>query len=290
MKAALKSIGRPLLGLCVRLLPLSARKKIVVWFGGLSHLRGISWCSMELLKDFASDAPNAYNRFLWSNHLGYAVDYERANDFGPDNLTKTRQMLFAHLAQYLHKAEIALADVRSVFEVGCSAGFMLRYMETEIFTKATQLDGLDIDYYAIERGQIHLEGFGSLVRLFHADMVNTKEILQGSLYDIVLCAGVLMYQTQEGASDVVRTMLNHANRLVVMTDRAHPMLDNKSLCKSVERGDGTLFHNIDDMVAQAGGRVVFRRWEGEKLFGGYSVYFVFAVPLNVCRSSQTTLG
>ena len=83
-----------------------------------------------------------------------------------------------------------------------------------------------------------------------------------------------MYVTEEEAQKVVTTMLGHAG-LVVITGLAHADMDNSRLeAPAIRERDGTFVYNIDRMVERAGGRVVFRRWEGNRIVDGNTVYFV----------------
>jgi SAM-dependent methyltransferase len=171
-------------------------------------------------------------------------------------------------------------DIQSVFDVGCSSGFLLRYMETNVFPAATKLEGNDIDGPAIKRGEAYLRDHGSKIRLFNADMSELERIMNGSKYDVVLCAAVLVYLHEAAAADVVRTMFNHCNTLVAIYSIAHPTIDNSELEHSETRSsDGVFYHNIDQMVKNAGGKVVYRRWEGSKTYAdGQTIYFVFSKP------------
>jgi hypothetical protein len=39
-----------------------------------------------------------------------------------------------------------------------------------------------------------------------------------------------------------------------------------------------LIHNIDRMIERAGGRVLWRRWEGARKVDGNTIYFLIAEP------------
>lgn len=173
-----------------------------------------------------------------------------------------------------------MKDVKSVFDVGCSAGFLLRFMETNVFPAATKLEGNDIDGPAIERGEAYLREHHSKIRLVNADMANLETVMNGSKYDVVLCAAVLVYLHETEATEVIRSMLNHCNNLVAIYSIAHPMIDNSRLEHSETRSsDGVFYHNIDAMVKKAGGTIVYRRWEGSKTYAdNQTIYFVFCTP------------
>lgn len=276
-----RSMGSSLKKSFIKVLPLSTRKSLAVWADRQSWLPRRQALPFTILRDWAEKDPDSFHRFLWSHHLAYARWYEKFNEFGTENLRPTRRMLFEDLKECLLQNGInPEGDVKSVFDVGCSSGFLLRYMETNIFPGANKLEGNDIDGPAIERGESYLRGQGSKIHLFHADMSELESIMNGSKYDIVLCAAVLVYLNESAASDVVRTMFNHCNSLVAIYSIAHPSIDNSKLEHSETRSsDGVFYHNIDSMVRNAGGKIVFRRWEGSKTYAdGQTIYFVFSKP------------
>jgi SAM-dependent methyltransferase len=163
--------------------------------------------------------------------------------------------------------------------VGCSLGYLLRHLETEVCTAATVLDGVDIDAYAVESGSKRLAAEGSRARLVRGDATELPRLFPGRRYDLVLCAGVLMYLRQADAAAAVREMLACCRGVVAFAGLAHPEMDNRHLAASVTRDrDRSLIHNLDAMVAAAGGNVVSRRWEGARQVQGNTLYFVFARP------------
>jgi SAM-dependent methyltransferase len=236
---------------------------------------------VELLRDFAAADPDGYHRFLWSHHLAYADTYDAARRCGPENLNATRRLLFDDLAALLAARGPAPTDVRAVLEVGCSLGYLLRHLETALFPHATALDGIDIDRRAIAEGRDRLARDGSRVRLYEGDMAALASLVGARRYDVVLCAGTLMYLREAPAADVVAALLarTQPGGVLVLAGLAHPERDNAALEASVPRTrDGTWIHNLDAMVARGGGRVLRRRWEGARLVDGNTVYFVFAEP------------
>jgi SAM-dependent methyltransferase len=261
------------------LIPLAVRKRLAI---GLQRWTWVNaqrrhWWSVELVRDLADKDVDAFHEFLWTHHLGYAATYEIAERFGAENIKLSRRLFFADLRQALSdRGVVAERDVRSVFEVGCSLGYQLRYMETDLFPRADRLEGVDIDRYAIEAGSQFLRAEKSRIALHHGDMRDLERILSSTTFDVIACAGVLMYLTQEAATEVVGVMLRRTKFLAVAA-LAHPSVDNKQLTRSETRSsDSTFVHNIDAMVAAQGGRVVARRWEGGRDFEGNTVYFVFA--------------
>lgn len=258
-------------------LPLRARMRVAVLVGR-SRLPGAEWWSAELVRDLAERDLNAYHRFLWSNHLAYARTYEPDVRFGPDHIHPTRHLLFGELRGVLNERGMDPArDVGSVLEVGCSMGYLLRHAETGVFPAARILDGMDIDGYAVQRGREVLRRAGSRVRLAVGDAVHLPGTFSHAAYDVVLCAGVLMYLRERDAQAAVDAMLARTGGVLALAGLAHPQRDNASLTASVPRErDRSLIHNLDAMVQRAGGRVVRRRWDGARRIGGNTVYFVFA--------------
>ncbi len=262
------------------LLPLPVRKYLSIWVNKQKWLDSDrrSWWSLELIRDLAEKNVNDYHKFLWSHHLSYAAPYEVATTFGRENIKQSRLIFFSDLTKHL--AEWSLQpgnDIVSVFEVGCSLGYQLRYLETDVFTAASTLEGVDIDAHAIQSGSDYLAQAGSKVRLWSADMEGLEHFLGDRRYDIMLCTGVLMYLKEEEASRVIDSMLRHTNIMLGFSGLAHPDIDNARLQNSVPReSDQSFIHNIDSMVRKSGGEIVARRWEGNKLVDGHTIYFVFA--------------
>lgn len=259
--------------------PLRMRMRMAVLVGR-SRLPGAEWWSAELVRDLAERDLNAYHRFLWSNHLAYARTYEPEARFGAARVHPTRRLLFAELRQLLRERGMDPArDVGSVLEVGCSMGYLLRHAETDVFPAARVLDGMDIDGYAVERGREVLRRAGSRVRLATGDALHLPGTFSQPEYDVVLCAGVLMYLREPDARAAVAAMLRRTRGVLALAGLAHPETDNAGLTASVPRErDRSLIHNLDAMVRAAGGRVLRRRWEGAREIAGNTVYFVFAAP------------
>lgn len=274
MKAAIKK-------LIIRVLPLGLRKRLAIWVNRQTLVGGgdRSYWATELLKDFAARDVNAYHKFLWRHHLAYAETYEIGLRFGYENFNETRKILFAELPGRFEDAGVGPAsDVRSVLEIGCSSGYLLRYMETDLFPDAKRLNGIDIDARAIADGSRYLRQLGSKVELFCADMESMEEAFGDAAFDFVLGSGVLLYLDEESARAFVAKMLRYTSKLLAITALAHPEIDNANLERSEPRErDGTWIHNVDVMIAESGGRVVARRWEGRPVDGN-TVYFLYAVP------------
>ena len=261
-------------------IPLCLRKRMAVWVDRLGCISAgrRAWWSVELIRDFAERDVNEYHKFLWAHHLAYAATYEVDERFGRENINVTRQMFLADLRELLADLKIdPVEDVKSVFDVGCSLGYLLRHLETEMFTSAVCLEGMDIDEYAIRTGAEYLERQGSKIKLGQADMEDLGSVMGDRSFDVIICTGVLMYLRADAAGHVVREMLYHTGRVLAITGLAHPEEDNSSLTQSVTRErDASLIHNIDSMVKAAGGEILARRWDGGKIIDGNTVYFIFA--------------
>jgi len=262
------------------ILPLSTRKYLSVlinqkpWFGAPVR----NWWTQELLRDFAEKDSSGYHRFLWSHHLAYAESYETDKRFGEENMKGSRKLFFSDLEKYLVNSGVdPHTGVRSVLEVGCSLGYQLHYLETNLFTAASEFEGIDIDSHAITQGAEYLKLLGSKVRLHCSDMDNLSSIMKNKIFDIIICTGVLMYLEEKEAVSVVEKMLNHCRVMLALSGPANPGQDNCHLEHSVVRErDGSFIHNFDTSVKESGGSVIGRRWEGERVIDGHTVYFVFA--------------
>lgn len=263
-----------------RFLPLAMRQRLAMLVGRQAWLGARYWWVLELLRDFAERDPDGFHRFLWSHHLAYAETYEVGLRFGPNGLHPSRRLLFEELTTAAHRVDLDLShDVHSVFEVGCSLGYLLRHIEREVCPAAVELEGNDIDGHAIREGRAHLASMGSRVVLHHADLSQLESVFAGRRFDLVVCAGVLMYLREAEAATRVGLIMRHTGRLAAFAGLACSDRDNALLSTAeVRQRDGTFIHNIDRLVTQAGGRIVGRRWDGGTELAGNSVYFVFAEP------------
>jgi len=277
---------RILSALLPRRLPLGLRQTLVIKAAKL-RLPGHYWFPQELLKDFAEENPDAYHAFLWRHHLAYASSFEVDERFGARR-RNPRRMFFADLLTCLGQAGIDAGEIDSVFEVGCSLGYLLQFMESDVFPNASILEGIDLDEHAVQVGRAHLHHTGSKVGVAHGDMRNLSKILAGKKYDVIICAGVLMYARESVALETVRTMLDHANKVVGIAGLAHPRTDNAQLRNSTVRStDRGFIHNIDEMVSQSGGTILARKWQSE-LLDDEIVYFVFATPRTPATRTVST--
>jgi SAM-dependent methyltransferase len=263
-------------GILAKTLPLSTRQAFIArmkW----TYVPGWFEFCMGMLDDLRRDDPDALHRFLWANHLAYAASYEVPARFGSSNLNPGRRILFDEIDRHLRLCGVdSRRDVRSVFEVGCSMGYLLRHLELEVFPSASTLHGLDIDRYAIETGTTHLRSMQSGVKLFHADMAATRDVMGGRIYDVVICCGVLMYVNENTAEEVVRTMLLHAGRVVgiicLAPDGAPPQRSQP------RTSDGAFIHNVEDMIERAGGQLVSSKWIEPSISGSSRACAILATP------------
>jgi SAM-dependent methyltransferase len=149
--------------------------------------------------------------------MAYAKTYETGLRFGYENMEASRKIFFAELKDLLVKLNVNPgSDISTVFEVGCSLGYQLRYLETDLFTGAQELQGIDIDRYAIAAGAAYLEDVRSKVRLVCADMEEIEPALGDRSYDIIVCTGTLMYLNEASAAHVVSVMLRHTGTILAI--------------------------------------------------------------------------
>jgi 2-polyprenyl-3-methyl-5-hydroxy-6-metoxy-1,4-benzoquinol methylase len=267
------------------LLPLAIRKRLYSRWGRYRPLNS-SLVARELLQDFARNDPTGFHRFLWSHHTGglaYGKTYETSLRFGDDNLRVSRRDLITSITQQLRERGVAPErDVQSVFDAGCSLGYVLRFLEEHIFPSATCLRGMDVDQSAIATGSSYLRHRGSKIELVAADISRLDQVMGNQKFDVVLCCGVLMYLDEPTAARAVGTMLAHTRMLLGLISLANLPADNSALPHSTVRSEDLAFiHNVDTMVEKAGGKVVARRWTGADAPDRYShspPLFILAEP------------
>ncbi len=260
--------------------PLGVRKQAAIGISNsssLSEARRLRY-SMLAIGDLAEHDNREFHRFLWSNHLAYAVYYSGARF--QSSIETSRLQLFTALLDQLASLGVEPRAISSVLDVGCSVGNNLRYLEEHVFPSATILHGVDIDSRAVAEGTRLLAQAGSRVELKTGDMEDLDSVLgRGTRYDVVFCAGVLLYLDEERAAAVVASMLRRSRTSCAFAALAHPLHDNQLMPASERRAwDSSHIHNVDRMVAAAGGAVVGRRWEPGTLDGRQTIYFVFARP------------
>lgn len=266
----------------VATLPLSARKWLAVWLDGQSWIRpeNRGYWGTQLLTDLATSDANAYHKFLWTRHLAYANTYDIGQRFGYDKFNESRKMLFAELGGRLEALGIEpQRDVSSVLDVGCSLGYLLRYIETDIFPNASSFIGIDVDSHAIDSGAAYLKKCGSRIQLHNCDLEKIVDLLGERQFDVVFATGVLLYFDEQSARRVVASLVSRTKRLLIISGLANPDCDNRKLGQSrVRESDCTWIHNIDEMIESAGAMVAARRWEGGRVVDGNTIYFLYALP------------
>lgn len=271
------ALGRLTMAVMRRALPLGARRSLVLWASRQSWLPRRSWFSLELLRDWAVSNPATYHRWAWRHHAAFPEIYHPDLRFAPEALDRARLDLFEDLTECLRSLGIDPLGIKSVLEVGSSLGYLLRHVEINVFPSASVLDGVDIDQFAVEEGNAALRRVGSRVQLHHLDATELGAFLRGRSYDIVLCAGVLMYLNEVEAGRLVATMLKATDVAMAITGVAHPTLDNATMTgHTIRDWDAAFIHNLDAMVAEAGGTILFRRWDGPREVDGISVYHIVA--------------
>jgi SAM-dependent methyltransferase len=237
------------------------------------------YIAIELLRDLAQRDPTAFHHFLWANHLAYAQGFDLTR-FEPGNLEATRTQLLDMLCQELRAQGIEPStDVRSVLDVGCSTGYLLRHAETVVFPSATTLAGIDIDERAVAMGSGYLEQAGSVITLTAGPMEQLDRAFAGQDFDVILCLGTLLYLDESEATETLASLLGHANRVVGLIGLAHPDRDNRTLERSTVRAsDASWIHDFDGMVEAAGGSVRSRRWEPASDLNARGLYMLVATP------------
>jgi len=270
-----------------KIAPLAARKRFCILLNRQRWIREASrsWWTSEMLSDFRSRDINGYHKFLWANHLGYALPYETSARFGREKIAESRRIFFSDLIGYLNSIGIdPQTDIHSILEVGCSLGYQLRYLETDVAHSARELVGIDIDAYAISQGKRILGKMGSKVELICGEMTDLDALLGTRSFDLIFSTGVLMYLGENEAAKVAEAMLKRARVFIALSGPAHSETDNRFLSSSVARtGDNAFVHNIDAMVTKAGAEIVGRRWEGKRIVEGHTLYSVFARPADACH-------
>jgi SAM-dependent methyltransferase len=231
---------------------------------------------MGMLDDLLRRDPVEFHRFLWSNHLAYAMTYEIPTRFGASNINPSRRVLCSRIVTHLRSRGMDPGrDVRSVFDVGCSMGYLLRYLEEGVFPSATVLHGLDIDGYAIRAGTAYLSSLRSRVELFAADIEVAEHVMGKRGYDLVLCCGVLMYLNERTAEKVVRAMLSHADHMVGLICLAPPSNLERSEMRAT---DGAFIHNMDKLIRGAGGTILSSDWISASISGSSPSHVILAEP------------
>jgi SAM-dependent methyltransferase len=259
--------------------PLSFRKRVAVWCARL-RMPGKQTFTLALLEDLATADPGAFHRFLWSNHLAYAITYEVPKRYGTCRIAEANQVLLSRISAILRLRGLDPDNtVEAVLDVGCSTGALLRYIETDVFRSASVLRGIDIDKHAVAAGTEYLSSAGSKVALVSADISEIDRAAGDRLYDVVLCCGVLSYLEESDAERSVARMLARTRHLLGIVCLAHPTIENSRLDHPASRpSDRSLIHNLDRLIEHTGGQVLWSHWEESRMGHPSPAYTVIAVP------------
>lgn len=149
---------RPLRWLFRRVLwsiaPLPWRRRVVVWLDGVTWLRTKANFPFLLLGDLDERDGEGYFRFVWSRHVGEAREFGGYIESDEDRLLPTRHVLLAELTRFLEARGLnPHRDVKSVLDLGCFRGSLLRFVERYVFENAEELVGVDLDARAIAEGR-----------------------------------------------------------------------------------------------------------------------------------------
>jgi SAM-dependent methyltransferase len=267
--------------------PLGVRKRFAVWLNNRQWLSTRYYLTEGVVRDFMISNPKAFHKFMWSNHIrAYATWYDSETLFDSNKMNGselTSREFFNDLKAVMANLGIdPTRDIRSVLEVGCSLGYVLHFIEKNIFPHSKELVGIDIDAEAIAKGTRHLRSKGSKVRLICGDMEDVDRLIGDHRFDFIYAAGVLSYLNADDAAKVVSDMLRRTNTILALVGLACTSVDNKELDASrlSSENRNQWIHNFEAMVEAAGGRVVHRRWEGDKVHNDQPLYFVFATGPN----------
>jgi cyclopropane fatty-acyl-phospholipid synthase-like methyltransferase len=262
--------------------PLPARMRVAAWLARQHWLPVRDHVAMGLVRDLLAKDPKQFHKFLWANHfMGYARWYDSEQElFAFEQMQPTRLELFRELTAALADLNVTPSHVRSVLEIGCSQGYLLRYLEAHVFPEANDILGIDIDAPAIQKGQRILAEAGSRVKLVAGDMEQLDALVGPRAYDVTLAAGVLSYLNEADAQRMVEELFRRTRRVLALAGLASLHRDNKFLTESeLSPGHaGQWIHNFEALVTRAGGRVVRSRWEGAVQYNQQTICFVFAVP------------
>lgn len=261
-------------------IPLSLRMRLAIW---LNRQRWFAhdYFAVGLVRDLQLRNPEEFHKFLWTHHfMGYARWYDSEYElFAAEQMQPSRRLFFDDLRAVIRELGMQSTDFRSILEVGCSLGYLLRYLETDMFPGCQEFVGIDIDGPGICKGTEYLKQLGSKVVLAQGDMEDLDRILGTRMFDLVYAAGVLSYLDEPNAARLVSLLLRRTNKVLAFAGLACTSRNNNQLDRSEISPNHEVqwIHNFEAMVSAAGGRVVRSRWEGAKLFNLQTINFVFAV-------------
>lgn len=262
--------------------PFPMRKRLAIW------LDRQKWFTRDhipvgLVRDLAVRDPKEFHKLLWTHHFRlYAQWYDAEHElFSPAQMQPSRRLFFDDLLSVLRELDMRPQEIRSVLEVGCSQGHLLRHLETDLFPDCGEFLGIDIDGTAIRKGTAYLSQLGSKVVLREGDMEQLDQVLGERSFDVVYAAGVLSYLDGPHAARVVAALLGRSKKVLALAGLACTSRNNSELGRSEISPDHEhqWIHDFTAMVSAAGGRVVRSRWNGATLYNLQTIYFVFAVFL-----------
>lgn len=264
-----------------RCIPFALRKWLAIW------LNRQAWFPHDhipvgLVRDLAARDPKEFHKLLWAHHFKhYGQWYDSEEElFSLECMQPSRRLFFADLASVMRQRGLQPSQIRSVLEVGCSQGYLLRHLETEVFPECRQFLGIDIDGTAIRKGKAFLERAGSRVVLAEGDMEHLDRMLGDRSFDLVYAAGVLSYLDERHAAALVANLLGRTGKVLGLAGLACIRQDNRELehSEASAEHEHQWVHNFAAMVMAAGGSVVASRWEGATLYNLQTICFVFGVP------------
>jgi len=262
-------------------IPLSLRMRLAIWLNRQPWFAR-DYVAVGLVGDLRLQNPKEFHKFLWTHHfMGYARWYDSEVElFSTEQMQPSRRMFFDDLLSVVRELGLQPSDIRSILEVGCSLGYLLRYLETDVFPGCQEIVGMDIDGPAIRKGKHHLKQLDSKVVIAQGDMEDLERILGSRTFDLVYAAGVLSYLDEPNAARLVSILLRRSNKILAFAGLACASRNNNLLDRSEISPNHEVqwMHNFETMVSAAGGRVVRSRWEGSKQYNLQTVHFVFAVP------------
>jgi len=271
------------------ILPLGLRKGFALWLNHQPWLSSYGYLIEGVIRDLLKSDPKAFHKFMSANHIcTYAHWYDSETLFESVKMngsTAMRREFFNDLIDVIKSFGLDLSvEIRSVLEIGCSLGYLLRFMEKDIFQNLEVVIGIDIDSDAINKGTHYLSKVGSKVHLIHGDMEELERLVGNHSFDIVFSAGALSYLNEIDAAKVVSKMLHRTSRILALVGLASKSVNNRELSQSLVSVEdhNQWIHNFEAMIEAANGCVIASRWEGDKQSNDQPIYFVFAVPKAMC--------
>ena len=266
-----------------RMTPLELRIRIAASLSRNRWIPYIGRWSDALVRDLEAIDPKRYHKFLWEKHLdSYGRRYEPAELFSAHKLNGTTEAYSAFIRDLGAALERLGIDgtVGGVLDVGCSAGHVLRALETEVMPETEVLVGIDIDRYATASGSAYLSEVGSKIRLLCGDLEELDQLLDKQTFDFSFAAGSLSYLNQADTQNAVWTILSRTDKLAAFIGLAYPDGPNDELPASVFREQlGSMWtHNFGDMVEARGWEVLSTRWKPPSGSDRQGLYSVFASP------------